>query len=264
MSMELSLPMLLHETHRILAEEFCSGYSDAFGKWNTGFYCPKIETEEVYCCGTEIYKYCCNGRDIKSLTNGWTSEDDTLMLMLGITFGAAAGIALLTFISCYLCPGCLLYRKRASISYRQHLPPRSLSTATTQMTISSFDATPSDVYYVDQQENNSTNGNFATFRSASQQLFPRYLPTQLPYRDSSIWETDTDTDSDEPCTLNRRSLQFEPPPPYAYLDPSTIMDVQSMSFPPREESLSRYQEVHDRGTPAIRSVAIPPSRSTKF
>ena len=37
---------------------------DALGKWNTGFYCPNSdESSDVFCCGTEIHKYCCTKKD---------------------------------------------------------------------------------------------------------------------------------------------------------------------------------------------------------
>lgn len=48
----------------VLGSEYCSGYTDALGKWNTGFYCPNSdESNDVFCCGTEIHKYCCTKKD---------------------------------------------------------------------------------------------------------------------------------------------------------------------------------------------------------
>ena len=48
----------------VLGSEYCSGYMDALGKWNTGFYCPNSdESNDVFCCGTEIHKYCCTKKD---------------------------------------------------------------------------------------------------------------------------------------------------------------------------------------------------------
>ena len=46
----------------ILGSEYCSGYIDSVGKWNTGFYCPGSgsgsgeEAGDVFCCGTEHHK----------------------------------------------------------------------------------------------------------------------------------------------------------------------------------------------------------------
>ena len=44
----------------ILGSEYCSGYIDSVGKWNTGFYCPGSgsgeEEGDVFCCGTEHHK----------------------------------------------------------------------------------------------------------------------------------------------------------------------------------------------------------------
>ena len=48
----------------ILGSEYCSGYIDVAGKWNTGFYCPASdESQDVFCCGTEYHKYCCTKKD---------------------------------------------------------------------------------------------------------------------------------------------------------------------------------------------------------
>ena len=48
----------------VLGSEYCSGYMDALGKWNTGFYCPASdESQDVFCCGTESHKYCCTKKD---------------------------------------------------------------------------------------------------------------------------------------------------------------------------------------------------------
>ena len=48
----------------VLGSEYCSGYMDALGKWNNGFYCPASdESQDVFCCGTESHKYCCTKKD---------------------------------------------------------------------------------------------------------------------------------------------------------------------------------------------------------
>jgi hypothetical protein len=48
----------------VLGSEYCSGYIDSLGKWNTGFYCPSIEESiDVFCCGSATHKYCCTKRD---------------------------------------------------------------------------------------------------------------------------------------------------------------------------------------------------------
>ena len=47
----------------VLNADFCSGYIDQFGKWNTGFPCPWLDgSTPGFCCGTENYKYCCSGK----------------------------------------------------------------------------------------------------------------------------------------------------------------------------------------------------------
>jgi hypothetical protein len=48
----------------VLGSEYCSGYIDSLGKWNTGFYCPSMEESiDVFCCGSATHKYCCTKRD---------------------------------------------------------------------------------------------------------------------------------------------------------------------------------------------------------
>ena len=48
----------------VLGSEYCSGYVDALGKWNNGFYCPASdESQDVFCCGNEYHKYCCTKKD---------------------------------------------------------------------------------------------------------------------------------------------------------------------------------------------------------
>ena len=58
---------------------------DSFGKWNNGFPCPKPDEEEVFCCGTTTYRYCCTGRVETEpasaaaghfLSEKWVARDD--------------------------------------------------------------------------------------------------------------------------------------------------------------------------------------------
>jgi len=107
----MSAPSLLHPSHEVLDVDFCSGYVDAFGKWNTGFPCPWLEsTVPGLCCGTDTYKYCCTGKE--KLDPSPTVAEDPLLLVLAITLGVAAGITLLVLVACFVCPGCLLHQKR--------------------------------------------------------------------------------------------------------------------------------------------------------
>ena len=48
----------------ILGSEYCSGYIDSVGKWNTGFYCPSSDdNENIFCCGRPEDKFCCTKKD---------------------------------------------------------------------------------------------------------------------------------------------------------------------------------------------------------
>ena len=65
----------------ILGSEYCSGYIDSVGKWNTGFYCPSSsdlngDGGDVFCCGTEHHKYCCTSTpqdtvQVEQVNNKW-------------------------------------------------------------------------------------------------------------------------------------------------------------------------------------------------
>ena len=45
----------------VLGEDYCPGYIDILGHWNTGFDCPStLPGESIFCCGNENYKYCCS------------------------------------------------------------------------------------------------------------------------------------------------------------------------------------------------------------
>lgn len=104
----MSAPFLLHKSHEVLNPNFCSGYQDAFGNWNTGFPCPS--DSQRFCCGTDTFKYCCTGQE--RATPAPVSIEDPLLLVLAITLGVAAGVTLLTLVACFVIPGCTLYKKR--------------------------------------------------------------------------------------------------------------------------------------------------------
>ncbi|XP_068082062.1 uncharacterized protein [Anabrus simplex] len=95
-------------TSSVLGSEFCSGYTDGLGKWNTGFYCPSSElSQALYCCGTPTNKYCCARRE-------HVPRDDysSLPLLLGVVLGVMAAITIVTLVSCRFCSCCILYKKR--------------------------------------------------------------------------------------------------------------------------------------------------------
>lgn len=115
-----NLQLPLNQNHEtVLGSEYCSGYMDALGKWNTGFYCPNSdESSDVFCCGTEIHKYCCTKKD-KVIQ----SEVQDLTIYIGIVVGAAAALLIITLVSCFCCSCCFLYKKRHPSStsmYRLH------------------------------------------------------------------------------------------------------------------------------------------------
>ena len=92
----------------ILGSEYCSGYVDLLGKWNTGFYCPSSDqTVNVFCCGSDSHKYCCTKKDQMI-----QDEMEGLTLVIGVLVGASTILLLLTIISCVCCPWCPNYNKK--------------------------------------------------------------------------------------------------------------------------------------------------------
>ena len=39
---------LNHSSIPVLGSEYCSGYEDAVGKWNSGFYCPASDESQEW------------------------------------------------------------------------------------------------------------------------------------------------------------------------------------------------------------------------
>ncbi|XP_023227991.1 protein shisa-2 homolog isoform X3 [Centruroides sculpturatus] len=117
---KMEVRVLGDQDHEVLGTEYCSGYTDSFGKWNTGFYCPNLGNgEPVYCCGTTTYKYCCTKRDEEHRP----AVDQTVLL--GIVLGVLLAVVLVTLVSCLVCRRCLHFgRRRPAVNggplYRMH------------------------------------------------------------------------------------------------------------------------------------------------
>ncbi|CAG7822242.1 unnamed protein product [Allacma fusca] len=98
----------------VLEHEYCSGYTDNFGKWNTGFYCPQTDSmTAVYCCETPTFKYCCtirqgNDDDINESTSFFIRTP----VMVGIITGVTLVLLFITVTSCFFCSCCFVYKKR--------------------------------------------------------------------------------------------------------------------------------------------------------
>ncbi|XP_013783535.1 membrane protein FAM159A-like [Limulus polyphemus] len=116
----MEVRLLSDKDHEVLGLEYCPGYTDSFGKWNTGFYCPSLGNEEpVYCCGTVTYKYCCTKRDREH------SPEPDQTFILAIALGLLLVISLLTLVSCFFCQRCLFNKRRHTATnggplYRLH------------------------------------------------------------------------------------------------------------------------------------------------
>ncbi|XP_054722358.1 protein shisa-3-like [Uloborus diversus] len=98
---EEDLKELTRNDHEVLGSDFCSGYTDVFGKWNTGFACPRLNNgETVYCCGTVLYKYCCTRKEQNS------SSGMSQSIIVGSTIGSIMVIVLVVMVSCIVCKKC--------------------------------------------------------------------------------------------------------------------------------------------------------------
>ncbi|CAL4101944.1 unnamed protein product, partial [Meganyctiphanes norvegica] len=131
--------------HEVLGEDFCSGYMDPFGNWNTGFPCPHLgEDVPGLCCGVENLKYCCNGRGpTRHIVNNGTH----LPLLMGVVFGVSVAIIVSVVICFFKCFCCLLYKKRQcpiSPLYHLHCPSSTSGGGVANMYSFSNEPTPQD------------------------------------------------------------------------------------------------------------------------
>ena len=89
----------------ILGSEYCSGYIDSVGKWNTGFYCPEAGARrEAFCCGTPHHKYCCTSRDTGVGAEVAVEEVASVPVVVGVLVGAATALLLALLLLCVCCP----------------------------------------------------------------------------------------------------------------------------------------------------------------
>lgn len=106
----------------ILGSEYCSGYIDSVGKWNTGFYCPSSSDEDggdVFCCGTEHHKYCCTSTPQDSVQ---VEQVESVTVLIGVMVGVATSLLLIIIMMCVCCPWCSYYRKKKHMENNKALP----------------------------------------------------------------------------------------------------------------------------------------------
>jgi len=103
-----------NDNRAILGSEYCSGYIDISGKWNTGFYCPSSDDNiNIFCCGTPDNKYCCTKKD-----QVVQEEVEGITLMLGCMLGVLTACLMVTMAGCLVCPWCPVYRRRRVIKHK--------------------------------------------------------------------------------------------------------------------------------------------------
>jgi len=108
----------------ILGSEYCSGYIDSVGKWNTGFYCPSSsdfngDGGDVFCCGTEHHKYCCTSTPQDTVQ---VEQVESVTVLIGVMVGAATSLLLIIIMMCVCCPWCSYYRKKKQMDSNKALP----------------------------------------------------------------------------------------------------------------------------------------------
>lgn len=131
-----NLQFPINQDGAVLGSEYCSGYIDLVGKWNTGFYCPASDQSvDVFCCGSPSHKYCCTKRD-----QVLQEEMEGLTVMIGVVVGASTALLLLTIVTCVCCPWCPLntsgrkqQQKNRGSMYRLATQPESASSGVTNM-----------------------------------------------------------------------------------------------------------------------------------
>ena len=79
---------------KVIGAEYCSGYIDNEGNWNSGFYCPNSEqSNTVFCCGSEMHKFCCVTREQRV-----QDDVDEATVLIGVVVGAITVLFLLVIV----------------------------------------------------------------------------------------------------------------------------------------------------------------------
>ncbi|RWS06484.1 Protein shisa-9-like protein [Dinothrombium tinctorium] len=185
----------LDEDHQGLGVQYCTGYVDKNSNWKPGFYCPpQNKKQNIYCCGTQMHKYCCAEKDgnNKHIVPPFVSSS-TLILVIIITFMLAVCLTIFVFLLCKK------YWKRGVEIRETHLY---------RMSSTSF-AAP-----------NGNNAEFQTLNPSNLIINPanaHYIPSH-PFEAYHLPLND----------LNRLAL-IEPPPPYQSTSLSSAINVGNAS-----------------------------------
>lgn len=98
--MDGAIPLNLGEDHKLLSlEPRCDGYVNSLGMWVSGFACPSIGDEPVFCCGSEGSHYCCTSRD----QNPYIVRGPALPLLFVTVIGTAITFITLIITALVLC-----------------------------------------------------------------------------------------------------------------------------------------------------------------
>ncbi|XP_077998919.1 uncharacterized protein LOC144451874 [Glandiceps talaboti] len=86
----------------VMSGSYCSGYWDSDNDYQYGFWCPSFfdSSDEIYCCGSSTYKYCCS-------TDPDTYIGLGVAAIVGIVFGVLIPIGLIIacIVACVCCFG---------------------------------------------------------------------------------------------------------------------------------------------------------------
>ena len=100
----------------LIGSEYCPGYTDILGVWNSGFFCPGGAGEAgLYCCGSSLHRYCCTQPSDQVPEAG---PGLSVVTVIGMTVIVSTLLLLTTIISCICCPQCPNYDK-SSTFYKQ-------------------------------------------------------------------------------------------------------------------------------------------------
>ncbi|XP_071817464.1 uncharacterized protein [Apostichopus japonicus] len=117
--------------------EYCSGFSDEDGVYQAGFHCPLLtdSTENLYCCGTEVDKFCCDTN-----SNSFFSGLDPAAIIGTVL--AIVVVLLVCVTLCCCCCSCCIWNRRKNNKRGNQVRYNNLD-GTVNTTVSTI-ATPSD------------------------------------------------------------------------------------------------------------------------
>ncbi|KAJ8047607.1 Protein shisa-4 [Holothuria leucospilota] len=156
--------------------EYCSGYTDDEGTYHAGFHCPLTganSPEDIYCCGTEFDKFCCDTQSNYFLDGLDPAAVIGALLAMLIVFVVCVSLC------CCCCSCCLWNRRRNN---KRSGPVRYNSLDGTVNTTASTSAGPSDVSGMQNHHQPPSPQNLPSTSGPpyNQHMPPQQMPQPMP------------------------------------------------------------------------------------